>query len=446
MVATSKTPQVDGPGRKIQGLRWCVIGLIGLATVINYIDRNALAVMWPAVSKDIGADKADYALLVTVFMLAYAVGQSLFGRILDVIGTRLGFVVSIAVWSLSIALHAAVRSLGMLAVLRVTLGTSEAGNWPGAVKANATWFPPRERALAQGIFNSGAAIGAIISAPLVALLYVQIGWRATFLLVGILGFLWLLPWLWLYRGDPDAHPWLTEAERAHINGAHEDGAAASTGYAPTMRGLLRHRQSWAIIVSRFFLDPVWWLFVSWLPIYLAETFGFDVKQIGLFAWVPYVGAMLGSLSGGWLSGRLIQAGWPVLRARKVVITGGGAIMLPALLLTMGAATPLAAVLLIAVVLFGFQVAINNIQTLPSDYFAGGAVGSLAGISGTAAVAGTLITTWLVPSMTAQSYAPIFALSAAIVPVSIAALWLLGGSHAPVAPEADITTTHKGLRP
>ncbi len=427
---------------KFSGLRWGVIGLIAVATVINYIDRNALAVMWPAVSEEIGASKEDYALLVTIFMISYAVGQSLFGKIFDVIGTRLGFALSIIVWSASIALHSLVRSLALLGLLRATLGVSEAGNWPGAAKANAIWFPPRERAFAQGIFNSGASIGAIISAPLVALLYTGFGWRTTFVLVGVLGFLWLLPWLWFYRGDPERHPWLSEAERAYILDAGDEGAAgggASQAYAPGWSGLLRHRESWAIILGRFFLDPVWWLFVSWLPIYLAETFGFDVKEIGMFAWVPFVGAMLGSLSGGWLSGVLIRRGRPVIPARKAVITLGGVIMFPALLLTMGAATPLAAVLLIAVILFGFQVAIGNIQTLPADYFGGGAVGSLAGISGTAAVAGTLITTWLVPAMTAESYAPIFALAAAIVPLSLISVWLLGRNTAPV------TTAHAASR-
>lgn len=409
-------------------LRWAIIALIALATVINYIDRNALAVMWPAVSKDIGADKADYALLVTLFMLAYAVGQSLFGRIIDVIGTRLGFVVSILIWSLSIAAHSLVRSLGLISFLRVTLGVSEAGNWPGAVKASSLWFPSRERALALGVFNSGASVGAIISAPLVALLFGAFGWRATFAVVGLLGLLWLLPWLWLYRGDPDRHPWLSAEERAYIaDGAAETKPAATMPVA----ALLRHRESWAVIAARFFLDPIWWLFVSWLPIYLAETFKFDVAQIGLFAWVPYVGAMLGSLGGGWLSGALVRRGWAVPLARKTVVTLGGAIMLPALLLTTTAASPLVAVLLIAAILFGFQVAINNIQTLPGDYFAGGAVATLTGISGTAAVAGTLITTWLVPAMTRHGYAPIFILAAAIVPLGVAAVWLLAGREAPI---------------
>lgn len=420
------------------GLRWWVIGLIALATVINYIDRNALAVMWPAVSKDIGADKADYALLVTVFMVAYAFGQALFGRIFDVIGTRMGFAVSIIVWSISIGLHAMARGLGMFALLRVTLGIGEAGNWPGAAKANALWFPARERAFAQGIFNAGASLGGIVSAPFVALLFVGFGWQGTFLIIASFGLLWLLPWLWLYRADPAGHPWLSERERAHIlGGAGADDIAATatvTGYAPGFAQMLRHKQSWSVIVSRFFLDPIWWLFVSWLPIYLAETFGFDVKQIGYFAWVPFVGAMLGSLSGGWLSGALIGRGWSALSARRFAITLGGVIMLPALLLTMQAADPLYAVLLIAVVLFGFQVAINNIQTLPSDFFGGGTVGSLAGISGTAAVAGTLITTWLVPELTKVSFAPIFAIAAGLVPLAILSVWLLGGRTAPVQPK------------
>lgn len=415
----------------MKNLRWMVIGLIGLATVINYIDRNALAVMWPAVSREIGADKSDYALLVTIFMLAYAVGQSAFGRIFDVIGTRMGFAVSILFWSLSIGLHSLVRSLGLLGLLRVTLGFSEAGNWPGAAKANALWFPQKERALAQGIFNAGASLGAIVSAPLVALLFTGFGWRVTFLLIGVLGFLWLLPWLFLYRADSAAHPWLTQAERDHIAGDGKDRAEAA-GYAPGWTEMLRHRESWAIILSRFFLDPVWWLFVSWLPIYLAETFGFDVQQIGLFAWVPFVGAMAGSLTGGWLSGALIARGRGVNFARKTAITLGCAIMLPPLLLTMHAATPLYAVLLIAVILFGFQMAINNIQSLPADYFGGGTVGSLAGLGGTAAVAGTLVTTWLVPVMTKASYAPIFALAAALVPASLLCIWLLGGRIAPLS--------------
>ena len=413
--------------KRRSAVRWMIVGLIAVATVVNYIDRNALAVMWPEISREIGASKEDYALLVTVFMLFYAAGQFLFGRLFDVIGVRLGFALSIAVWSVSIALHALAQSIVSFSVFRALLGVSEAGAWPGAVKANAEWFPARERALAQGIFNAGASTGAIVSAPLIALLFLWLGWKGTFVLIGALGFLWLLPWLVVYRAGPDRHPWVDAAERALILDAPAGGeVAAAPAGVPTLRQLMSHRQSWGIVLARFFLDPIWWLFVSWLPIYLAETFGFDVKQIGLFAWVPFVGAMIGSLAGGWLSGRLIAAGWSVHRARKWVITLGGAIMAPALLGAVFAADPLIAVLTIAAVLFGFQVAIGNIQTLPGDVFHGGAVGSLAGIGGMAAVAGTLVTTWLVPVMTRESYAPIFVLVAALVPLSLIAIWCVAG--------------------
>ena len=419
--------------KRHSAVRWMIVGLIAVATVVNYIDRNALAVMWPEISREIGATKEDYALLVTVFMLFYAAGQFLFGRLFDIIGVRLGFALSIAVWSVSIALHALAHSIVSFSVFRALLGVSEAGAWPGAVKANAEWFPAKERALAQGIFNAGASTGAIVSAPLIALLFLWLGWKGTFVLIGALGFLWLLPWLIVYRAGPDRHPWVDAAERALIldDPAGGDVSAAAPAPVPTLRELMSHRQSWGIVLARFFIDPIWWLFVSWLPIYLAETFGFDVKQIGLFAWVPFVGAMLGSLFGVWFAGRIIGSGGGVHKARLTTIGIGCAIMLPALLFTIQASDPLSAVLLIACILFGFQMAIGNIQTLPSDYFGGGAVGSLAGISGTTAVAGTMITTWLVPVLTKTSYAPIFALSAAIVPISFLCFWLVGGRVEPV---------------
>lgn len=409
------------------GIRWLIIGLIALATVINYIDRNALAVMWPAVARDVGATKEDYALLVTVFMLAYAAGQFLFGRLFDIIGTRMGFALSIGVWSISIALHSVTHSILSFSMVRAMLGLSEAGAWPGAVKANAEWFPARERALAQGIFNAGASVGAVLSAPLIAFLYLWLGWRSTFVVVGSIGFLWLLPWLLVYRAGPDKHPWVSEAERLLIQDRNaKDPPLKVAEYMPSLRQLMSHRQSWGIVVARFLLDPIWWLFVSWLPIYLAETFHFDIKQIGIFAWVPYVGAALGSLSGGWLSGRLITAGWSVDRARKWAITAGCVIMCPALLGAVLATNPVVAVLTIAAVLFGFQLAIGNVQTLPGDIFGGKSVGSLAGIAGMAAVAGTLITTWLVPAMTKTSYAPIFTLVAALVPLALIATWVITG--------------------
>jgi ACS family hexuronate transporter-like MFS transporter len=338
----------------------------------------------------------------------------------------MGFALSIGVWSVSIALHSITHSIFSFSLVRALLGVSEAGAWPGAVKANAEWFPAHERALAQGIFNAGASVGAIVSAPLIAVLFLWLGWRGTFVLVGALGFVWLLPWLIVYRAGPDRHPWVSEAERVLISDRGESSSGPAPEYLPSVRQLMSHRQSWGIVIARFFLDPIWWLFVSWLPIYLAETFGFDIKQIGIFAWVPYVGAALGSLLGGWMSGRLIARGWSVDRARKWSITGGCVVMAPALLGAVLATDPMWAVITIAAVLFGFQVAIGNIQTLPGDLFGGKSVGSLAGIGGMAAVAGTLVTTWLVPVMTTRSYAPIFILVAALVPLSLIAVWWIAG--------------------
>ena len=423
-------------------LRWVVVGLIAIVTVVNYIDRNALAIMWPEISADLGLDKNDYALIVSFFMVGYAIGQSLFGKIFDMVGTRLGFVLAVVVWSVSIMLHATVRSVTGFGLARFGLGVGEAGNWPGATKSNAEWFPVKERALAQGIFNSGASLGAVVSAPAIALLFLQFGWQGTFVAVGLLGFVWLLPWLLIYKAPPDRHPWLSAEEREYIlSGQKPDENSDAEALAPGWLEMMSYRQSWAVIASRFFLDPVWWLFVTWLPIYLADQFGFDIKQIGLFGWVPYVGAMVGALFGGWLAGDLLKRGWSVDATRKLTITAGGVIMLPTLLATAFAATPLAAVLLIAVILFGFQLAIGNIQTLPSDFFSGKSVGSLAGVGGTAAVVGVLITTWIVPVVTAESYVPFFVLGALLVPLAILSVWAFGGKIQPVSakkPTPDAT--------
>jgi MFS transporter, ACS family, hexuronate transporter len=409
------------------GFRWWIIGLIGVATIINYIDRSSLAVMWPAISKDTGLSKDSYATIVAVFMVSYAVGQAISGRFFDRVGTRLGFVVSILVWSCACALHGLARNALSLSAFRAILGLSEAGNWPGATKAVAEWFPRHERALAQGIFNAGASMGAVVSAPLIAWLFVLLGWQATFVVVGALGIVWILPWWILARSTPDQHPWVSAEERAYILGGAATQPAVDAKPGMTWGEAVQHSQTWAVVVSRFFLDPIWWLFVSWLPIYLAETFKFDVKQIGMFAWVPYLGAAIGSIAGGWLSGHLISRGWSVDRARKRAILIGGLITIPGFVLAALASTPLLAVLSMAVVLGGFQVTIGNIQTLPSDFYSGKSVGTVAGLGGLGAVAGVLVfSTWLIPALSRISYTPVFLMGAALVPLSIGSIRLLAG--------------------
>lgn len=408
--------------KKVVGLRWWIVGLVALATAVNYVDRTALAIMWTEISGELGLSKADYANIAVFFTFAYAISQSASGRLYDIIGTRLGFVVSIVVWSIAVALHAVARGVASFSVFRVLLGLGEAGNWPGAVKSNAEWFPVQERAFAQGIFNSGAAIGSIVSPILVAVLFAAVGWRLTFVVLGVLGLLWIIPWLMFNRAGPDKHPWITDSEREHVLSG-QPKPVVDDGPKQSVVGLLGTQQTWAVLASRFFLDPIWWLFVFWLPIYLSERFGFEVKDIGMFAWVPYVGAAVGSLLGGALAGRFIKQGATVQRARRITISLGGAVMLPALILAAFASTPAVAIALITAILFGFQMAISNIQTLPSDLFTGSSVGTVAGMGGTTAAIGVILTTWAVPVLTKASYHAFFFLGAALVPLGIACVFL-----------------------
>ncbi|MCF7804872.1 MAG: MFS transporter [Candidatus Marinimicrobia bacterium] len=417
---------------KIKGLRWWIIVLIAIATVINYIDRSALGIMWPDIQEDLGMTKGDYAIIVTMFTIAYALSQTLSGKLYDWIGTRMGFVISIVVWSLSVAGHGLARGLASFSAFRFIMGLGEAGNWPGAVKSNAEWHPVKERALAQGIFNSGASIGSIVAPPLVAWLFVLYGWKITFFIIGALGLLWIIPWLVINKALPKNHPWISDQERDFIlegqklaAGTDDEGVEAEERI-PGWSEILSYKETWSVLISRFFLDPIWWMFLFWLPIYLAESFGFDIKQIGYFAWVPYVGAAAGSIFGGWLAGRFMDKGWTTNKARKWTITFGGVLMLGALIGTSYAVTPLLAVLLIAVILFGFQTAIGNIQTLPSDFYSGGTVGTVAGMGGTTAAIGVIITTNIVPIITQTSYVPFFLMGAMLVPLGIFAVYLLGG--------------------
>jgi len=412
---------------KVKGLRWYIIALLALATVINYIDRSAINIMWPYIYKEFGIANADnktaLALITTFFMIAYALGQTFTGKLMDAVGTKLGMTFSILGWSISIALHAFAKSLFSFSIFRFMLGFSEAGNWPGATKSNAEWFPPKERAIAQGIFGAGASLGSVVAAPVIALLYVAFGWKMTFVLIAMLGLIWIIPWLFVNKAAPDKHPWLTEEERHYILD-QLPGAESSIDQAPLLswRELLQFRNTWGILMARFFIDPVWWLFVTWLPTFLKEQFLFDIKQIGAFTWLPYLFAAIGSLLGGYYSSAQIKNGTNAVIARKNAVALGCGIMLVSLLailyfLNNLKNTPDLAMVLIGATLFGFQFLIGNLQTLPSDYFNGKNVGTVAGMGGTAAVAGTLLTTWLVPVITRTSYISFFILAAVLVPVT-----------------------------
>ncbi|SHI80845.1 MFS transporter [Algibacter luteus] len=417
---------------KVKGLRWTIIGLIFLATVINYIDRSALGIMWGGIDKEgtiahsLQLTKDDYALILNIFMVFYALGQLFSGKLFDKVGTRIGYVISIGVWGISSFLHSTVSGLFSLGFFRSTLGISEAGNWPGAVKSNAEWFPIKERAIAQGLFNAGASIGSVVAPPLIAALFVAFGWRITFMVIGSFGILWVIPWLLINKAGPKKHPWITPEEQKFIlegqSKADQDATEDTKG--KSLKEILSFKESWAVVIGRFFLEPIWWLFVGWMPIYLFDVYGFNVKEVGMFLWVPYVGAAIGSIAGGYVSGKIIAKTNSIDKGRKTTIFIGGIIMLLGLIATvlMGN-TAEKFVAIVFVVLFGFQFAISNVQTLPSDFFSGKSVGSLAGLGGMIGVFSVIVMNFLVPIVVKNfSYTPIFVAIAIFVPLGVGAIY------------------------
>ncbi len=421
---------------KIRGLRWWVIGLIALATVINYIDRQTLNVLWPQISEEMYPDKTMdqrkeiFGWISSIFLFSYAFGQGIFGKIFDKVGTRLGFIFSIGFWSIATALHALAKGFVSFSIFRSILGVAEAGNWPGAAKGNAEWFPAKERALAQGIFNSGAAIGGIISIPLIAFLAIHFSWQMIFIFVGLIGLLWLVPWMLIVKAPPEKHPWLTEKERNHIleisgNDNLDKDEEQIVGYNPKTGKMLTHKESWGVIIASAAIDPIWWLFVFWIPIYLFEVYGMNVKEVGIYGWVPYVGAMIGAWFGGLLAQNRMKAGWNVNKTRKTVITLGCLIMLPCFWLLTDPGSPVNAVIIMAVLLFGFQTAIGNIQTLPSDLFGKKTVGTLSGFAGMSAKFAGVGLTSLVATLTmGGNYTPAFIVGAVLTLIVLASVWFL----------------------
>lgn len=429
---------------KINNLRWWVIALVALATVINYIDRQALSVLWPFMGKEIYPDYSDDQLkqvlgtVSVVFLFSYAIGQALFGKIFDWIGTRLGFVLSITVWSLATAAHAFAQGILTFSIFRAILGVSEAGNWPGAAKANAEWFPTKERALAQGIFNSGAAIGGIISVPLIAYLAIFLSWKVIFVLIGFIGLLWLIPWLYLVKSPPKEHPWITDEEREYILSGQKTQAPEATSvdeYVPSYGEMLSRKESWGVIIATAAIDPIWWLFIVWIPTYLVEVYSIDVKGLVIIGWVPYVGAMLGAWFGGLLAQNRFKAGWSLNKTRKSVIVLGCLIMLPALLMLSNPGSANTAVMIMAVILFGFQTSIGSIQTLPSDLLGKGSVGSLAGFAGMAAKFSAAGLTATVPFLTSGgNYHNVFILGSMLAFIVMASILILCPKIEPLKPK------------
>ena len=421
----AETISAENPGFKIGGLRWMIIGLIFFITVINYIDRMTVSVLAPVITQDLKLTNTEFGAITTWFLVAYTISQAISGKVYDRFGNKLGFVFSVVIWSVAAILHAFASGFVSLSAFRFLLGFGEAGNFPGAAKVAAEWFPQRERALAQGIFNSGVALGSVIAPPLIIWLQISYGWKTTFIFTGVLGFVWLFFWLLLYQSR-GRHKWLTESERSLIEEDEPITEQRAPEKSPSYASLLTHRQTWAIVLARFLVDPVWWLYITWLPKYLYDARGFDLKQIGLFAWLPFVAAGIGSLFGGWLAKFLIGQGWTVNRARKTII-GVSCLLMPAGIVAAYTSDAMLALAMISIVLFGFQVWINNVQTLPSDFFPKSAVGSVAGLGGMGAGIGSMIliytTGWVVDRF---SYTPILLAAGLLAPLGTVILFQVAG--------------------
>jgi ACS family hexuronate transporter-like MFS transporter len=393
--------------------RWVIIALLFLGTVVNYLDRLAIPALSPVLRDEFKLTGVQYATINSWFLVVYAASMFAWGAVFDRLGNRAGFSLAVVVWSVAEMGHALATGLKSFCGLRAALGLGEAGNWPGATRTIAAWFPARQRALAMGIANSGASLGPALAPPLIIGMQLAFGWRAVFLATGALGFVWLALWLAFYP-------------KATIRTVGASATPAAHHPPVPWPVLLRRREVWGIVLARFFGDPIWWLYVNWLPLYLADARGYDLKKIAAFAWMPFAAAGLGALSGGALSGWLIRRGASVNRARKTAIVLGTLCMMTGFA-TAFASAPGAALAWMCVSCFGFQFWVGNVQTLPSDFFPVGAVGSIAGFAGTAAGLGAVIFTmstgWVVDHF---SYTPILITAAALAPLATGALFLLAG--------------------
>jgi ACS family hexuronate transporter-like MFS transporter len=414
---------------KIKGLRWWIIMLIFIATVINYIDRTAFALLWPEMGKDLGMDNSDYALMLNFFLFAYAASKFLSGKLYDQIGTRLGFVVSIVVWSSAAAFHALARGVVSLSIVRGLLGLGEAGLWPGAVKSNGEWFPVKQRALAQGIFNSGASIGNVIAPVIIVYLYAQFGWKSTYIILGVLGLLWVIPWLIINKSKPEDHPWITEDERNMLlNDRIDNNVVVVEGAKSLPVGkILSYKQPWGILLCRFFIEPIWWFFAGWMPIYLNSKFGLSIEEIGNTMWISYLMAAAGGILGGFFTEAIIKRTSVDFGRKASIVLGSFLIIIGfvGIILFVNDSNYMTFIYLAGLALFGFQFAIGNIQTLSSDLFRGPSVGTLAGLAGTVAAFSPMIMNWFIGRITnGGSYTPAFVVITVSVVLAVLSIFFL----------------------
>jgi ACS family hexuronate transporter-like MFS transporter len=385
-----------------------MIALAFFATLINYLDRQALSVSAPILKAQFHMSSIDYSHVLFAFMLAYTIMNGASGLIIDRLGTKLGYGVFVGWWSLCALLHFFARGVWSLGTLRFMVGMGEAGNWPGAVKVVAEWFPLEERSLASGIFNSGSAAGAILAPPLIAGLVLHFGWRSAFVAVGSLGFIWVAIWSAFYRSPART----------------TDTAALAP--APSLHSLLRSRFVWTFTLSKIFVDPVWYFYIFWFPEYLSHARRFDLASIGRYAWIPFFVAGVGSVGGGLIAKGFLTLNVSLSFARKAAVTVAAAMMamaIPAVRVS-GSALSIA---LVSIAMAGYTAALANMLAMPADVFPARAVASVYGLasmgSGFGGMVFALVTGWLVER---YSYVPVFWLFGLIPVICVSILWIFMG--------------------
>ncbi len=426
-------------------IRWIICGLLFFAATINYIDRQVISILKPTLQAQFHWSESDYADIVFAFQLAYAIGFMVAGRVIDRLGTRLGFSLVLIVWTLAAIGHAAATTIGPVAarvlsfaglgystsvagfiVMRFLLGVGECGNFPAAVKTVAEWFPQRERALATGIFNSGTNVGALIAPLVVPGLTLAYGWGWAFVATGLLGFVWLIAWWWFYA-PPDRHPSVTPEELAHIR-----GEAADPPVSLSWRRVIPHRQAWAFAVGKFLTDPVWWLYLFWIPDFFSKNYGLNLGSIGPPVILVYLLADAGSIGGGWVSSRLIARGWTVNAARKTAMLICALAVLPVMFASS------VHNLWVAAAIVGLAAAAHqgwscNLFTLTSDMFPRRAVGSVVGFGGMCGAIGGMYFSKVIGYILewTGSYVVIFIVAGTMYLIALAIIHLLVPTLTPV---------------
>jgi MFS transporter, ACS family, hexuronate transporter len=399
-------------------IRWWVAGLLALATALNYLDRQSFPVVVGEIKKAIPISDEQYGQLTSLFLLAYAIMYAGGGRIMDWLGTRVGYAVMIVWWSAANFCTGLVSSVAGLGTFRFLLGMGEGGGFPGSGKAVAEWFPPKERAMAFGIFNTGSAIGAVVAPPLMALIVQTYGWRWVFFITGAIGFVWAVIWLKFYH-PPAKSRFVSNEEREFIltSQVSATGAPSQAGGRIPWFKLFTYGQVLGLMGAKFLTDSAWYFLIFWLPKYFGDVRQLNIKEIGYLAWIPFACAGLGSLAGGWMSSYLVRQNVSIDRARKIAL-GLSALLMPALLFVVDSPLTLA-IVLFSLAMFAHQFWSSNVQTLPADLFPSRVVGSVEGLLGSAGSFGGMLFAWILGHLIGEhGYGPAFIIAGVLHPIGL----------------------------